>query len=281
LPENHNEQNNERESETHAATSSATAPTSNATVATRRRQRHDDQDYNDSDDDDEENHSPQNLAAKRARKRRKDMAVLKKSGWEKWIGTEVRLAVFDAAPFWGPGKPLPQHLYWANTPPEACAFQFIKRTPRLQQRALALGVTLPEFAVSLASEITLHSRKARNKHIYELKALFFNDNSEFQCARHVLNDNQVDEHGTPLPMELLPFLNPSLMSAKDLSNLLMSPDMHANPVFYGHFVAALGSGKLTKIKKQKVTTPLTKFIALEYEAHFRLELWYSLTKSGD
>jgi hypothetical protein len=37
---------------------------------------------------------------------------------------------------------------------------------------------------------------------------------------------------------------------------------------------------LTKIKKQKVATPLAKFIALEYEAHFRLELWYSLTKSG-
>ena len=109
----------------------------------------------------------------------------------------------------------------------------------------------------------MHSRKARNKHIYELKILFFKNDSPYQIATHVLNESEVDANGEPYPMTLCCVLKPPLTTAKEVSQLLMSPEMRANPVFDSHFVSAIGSGLLTKIKRQKITTSLAKFISVD------------------
>ena len=73
---------------------------------------------------------------------------------------------------------------------------------------------------------------------------------------------------------------PGLTTAKDLQKLLFSDQLHANALFYPHFVDALGSGYMTGIKRQRPVVHLSAFISVTYEAHFRLELWSSLNIQG-
>ena len=81
-------------------------------------------------------------------------------------------------------------------------------------------------------------------------------------------------------MVMLPKFGPDLQTPGEMVGLLMSSELHAHRKFYPHFVAALGSGRMCKIKKQKSTTPLAEFISVDYEAHFRLELWACLGRQG-
>jgi hypothetical protein len=110
-------------------------------------------------------------AERRKKKRAADLAILKRNGYESWIGAAARQAVFDSMPFAGIGKAPCQFLYWANTPRNACALRLIKRTVRLQERAVQFGGP-DNLSENIAAEVSLHARKARNKHIYELRKLF-------------------------------------------------------------------------------------------------------------
>ena len=154
----------------------------------------------------------------------------------------------------------------------------IGRDIRLQKYATEFK-SWDDLAQRIGKEVTLHSRKARNKHIYQLKILFFDNSSVFQIAKHVLAADSHDDDGDEKPMTMLPIFA-DLETCKDCSKLLMSSNMHAHQEFYSHFVAALASGRLCNIKKQPVLSPLTEFISIDHEAHFRLEMWYCLNKQG-
>jgi hypothetical protein len=218
-------------------------------------------------------------AERRRKKRAADLAVLKRNGYESWIGAAARQAVFDSQPFLGTGRPPKQFLYWANTPRNACAARLIQRTLRLQEHAVQFGG--PDvLSVNIANEVSLHARKARNKHIYELRKLFFSKHSEFQIASGVTENDCFDKNGKATSMKILPRFQSTFPTIASLREMLMSPNMHANTTMYPNFVNALASGKMSKIRKQGISTKLVDFIALNYEAHFRLEMWYALSKQG-
>ena len=146
----------------------------------------------------------------------------------------------------------------------------------LQEYALKFG-SQENLTVLLAKEIKHHSRKAKTKHIYELRLLFFHRSSVWNCCEHMTSDCAKDSNGDSLPPKLNMRFAPSLKTPLDLQRLLFSNKFHTDKVFYPFFVEALSQGKLSKIKKQKEDTPLSDFINPGHEAHFRLELWYCLS----
>jgi hypothetical protein len=212
------------------------------------------------------------VSEKRALKRQRNLVILQRNGWASWIGAVARQAVFIATPWQGEGPAPHQHLYWPNQPVEACALQLISRSQRLREHAVQYGGN-QAFALQIATEVHHHSRKARNKHIHQLKVLFFSNNSPFQIAENVTKNVG--------HMQMLPKFGPDLNTTEQMVDLLMSSNLHAHERFYPHFVAALGSGKLCKVKKQSSATPLHEFVAIDYEAHFRLELWNCLKRQGE
>ena len=209
----------------------------------------------------------------------RDRDRLERNGFKKWIGAQARAAVFDAAPHVGEGSPKRLHLYWANEPAESCAINLIKRTPELKREASAYA-DIEAYAETIACDVTFHSRKARNKHVYQVREMFFRDTSVYQIAEHVLADTSFDDNGDSATMAILPRFKPTLNTVQDCIDLLMSDEMHADQTSYANFVSALQSGKLSKVRKQPDKTPLAAFISVNYEAHYRLELWYALNKQG-
>ena len=156
----------------------------------------------------------------------------------------------------------------------------IKRSVRLQKIAVTRG-GVGKYAEEIAKDVSTACRTAKNKHTYQLKGLFFDQESSFRCATGVLDKQQQDRNGLDVPMVLDTMFYPEMKTVGDLHNLLMSSNMHANTVFYPLFVRALAAGKLARIKKQNVSVPLVEFISLNFEAHFRLELWYATGKQGE
>ena len=137
---------------------------------------------------------------------------------------------------------------------------------------------MQNLAREIAGIVTLHSRKARNKHVNQLREVFFQASSRCQIAHNVIADQIHSPEGTVREMKLIPAL--SHLTVQGLCNLLKSTELHADPVFYPIFVSGLGLGKLSKIKKQHDHTPLGDFISVNYESHFRVELWFCLNKQG-
>ena len=212
--------------------------------------------------------------------RKEALDRLQKDGYRKNVHAHARQAVFNAAPFVGEGRAPSQHLYWARDPPQNCAQRLIARTPALQKEAAVFDGGVEAFALDIAEEVTFHCRKARNKHINQLRVLFFTNKFGFAIGKHVLESDSTDRRGEPLPMKVDEAFRETLPTTKEMANLLMSSKMHAHPVFYKHFVAALASGKLCTIKKAPDSAALSSFIGVNHEAHFRLELWLCLNKQG-
>ena len=139
---------------------------------------------------------------------------------------------------------------------------------------------LPGFALDIAVEVTLHCRKARNKHINQLRSLFLTKKHGRAIANHVLEDDVADDTGEAVPMVVAEVLRDTIPTIKELASLLVSSKMHAHPELYKHFVGTLADGKLCKIPRQPKSAALASFISVNHEAHFRLELWYALGKQG-
>ena len=132
----------------------------------------------------------------------------------------------------------------------------------------------------LQADIGFHCRKARNKHIHELRTMAFSNTHSLQIAKHVLEKDSCDETGVNQDMQVMPMFQGTMPTPNDMCALLMSSKMHADTVFYKRFVDMMGSGKLCKIPKQRGTTPMSEYLSVNHEAHFRLELWYCLGKQG-
>jgi hypothetical protein len=211
--------------------------------------------------------------------RRRDMERLQHNGWMKWIHGYARLAVFDVSPPVGDAKPLHQHLYWALNPRISCALNLIRRESELQKEAVEFG-GIDLFAREICDDVITHSRKAKNKHINEIRNIFFGTDSEFKIVDHALEATMRDADGDLIPMRVCaPFIS-ELPTADSIAELLMSSEMHAHKVFYPNFVRALAAGKLCRVKKQVPGRPLASFMSVTHEAHFRLELWACLKQQG-
>ena len=238
-------------------------------------------DGNSSADEDEPDLTPKRKKTKSKRSVRKEnLDRLQKDGLRKNVHAHARQAVFIAAPYEGEGRAPSQHLYWARDPPHNCAQRLIARTPSLMKEAATFEGGAEAYALDIADEVTFHCRKARNKHINQLRVLFFTNKFGFAIGKHVLESDSTDRRGEPLPMKVDEAFRETLPTTKEMANLLMSSKMHAHPVFYKHFVAALASGKLCTIKKAPDSAALSSFIGVNHEAHFRLELWLCLNKQG-
>ena len=184
------------------------------------------------------------------KKRKQNEEMLKRNGSEKWIETVARQAVFDAAPFNSEGKRPKNCLYWAKSPKNHCAMQLIRSCPRLQLYAASKYKTKLECAEAIAKMVVSASRAARNKHIYQLKKLFFANDSPFQIAKHVLAGQTTNRDGEPTKMVLLPLLCHPQSTPSQLQALLMSPSMHAHQVFYNNFTTAMQCGKMSRVPKK-------------------------------
>jgi hypothetical protein len=240
-------------------------------------------DGNSSADEDEPDLTPKRKKTKTKSKRsvrKENLDRLQKDGLRKNVHAHARQAVFIAAPYEGEGRAPSQHLYWARDPPHNCAQRLIARTPSLMKEAATFEGGAEAYALDIAEEVTFHCRKARNKHINQLRVLFFTNKLGFGIANHVLESDSTDRRGEPVPMTVDAKFKDTLPTTKDMANLLMSSKMHADPTFYKHFVAAMACGKLCKIKKAPHDAALSSFIGVNHEAHFRLELWLCLNKQG-
>ena len=208
---------------------------------------------------------------------KRDQAKLSRNGWLSWIGTLAREAVFDCYPPTPGTMPKHLHLYWARLPPSACAQSLIKRSTALQKEAVERG-GIAIMAKEIATTVTLHSRKARNKHVNQIRDLFFSPSSKSELVRHVLTDTAYDINGISLPMTVVPSLRHLTVSS--LASLLKSSDLHADRILYPMFVQGMAAGKLSKVRKQQDGVPLNQFISVNYEAHYRIEMWFCLQKQG-
>ena len=212
-------------------------------------------------------------------KRDRDRKRLNQNGNLKWIEAEARNAVFDCAPPTYGQRVRRQHLYWAKTPKYHCAFNLILRTQRLQEFAVQYKSKL-NLANLIAKLVVSASRGARNKHIYQLKKLFFSHASPHKIAEHVLEGETTNADGEIQEMKLAPKFTLHMDSITEMKALLKSSDLHADPVVYPHFVSAFQAGKMTNMPKQPKTVALADMLSVTYEAHFRCELWYCLNKQG-
>ena len=211
-------------------------------------------------------------------KRIRDVKRLTKNGFDAWIGALARAAVFDTLPPLTGEVARKLHLFWPRLPPHEVALSLIKRTPQLQKESVEHGGLL-DFAIEIAPVVMLHSRKARNKHVNQLRDVFFTPASKSQLAHNVLADQLIDSNGTVRAMKLTDAVA-HLTTVDALCDLLKSSDLHADRVVYPLFVMGLAAGKMSKIRKQPDTVPLAQFINVNYEAHFRAEMWFSLNKQG-
>jgi hypothetical protein len=155
----------------------------------------------------------------------------------------------------------------------------ILRTLRLQEFAVQYKSNF-NLSLLIAKLVVAASRGARNKHIYQLKKLFFSNSSPFKIADNVLEGQTFNVDGEPQEMTILPKFSSTMTTITELRDLLMSSDMHADPVFYPHFVEAFQAGKLTNMPKKPKKAALSDMLSFTYEAHFRCELWYCLNKQG-
>ena len=204
---------------------------------------------------------------------------LSANGWNKWINSMTRAAVFDARPFGKDGIVKHQHLYWAKEPELACVMNLMRREDELRKEAMSYKGK-NEFEQKISKQVKESSRKARNKHINELRAMFFKDKSPFQICENVAENDYKDEDDTIIPMKINPRLAPTLTSVQDMRDLLMSDKFRLDKTFYENFVAAMQAGKFCQVRSQPKRASLPSFLSVLYEAHYRLELWYALSKQG-
>jgi hypothetical protein len=69
-------------------------------------------------------------------------------------------------------------------------------------------------------------------------------------------------------------------NVQELRNAIASASMYAHPALFDLFCAGLETGRLRSTKKIMDMAPIEQLITVAHEAHFRLELWYSLRGSN-
>ncbi len=171
-------------------------------------------------------------------------------------------------------------MYWHAKKPEACALKLILRYPDIVRYAdkhyFGVGAMARKWA-------PIVSRKATNERAIQIayiKNVWLSSKSPFNLVKFCLASEQPKNVATPTPMVVSSDLALSgINSVSELRALIRSNRMYTNEVVYNCFCAGLESGALKQSEKLP-PTPIKKLITIPHEAHFRLELWFSLSRPG-
>jgi hypothetical protein len=104
--------------------------------------------------------------------------------------------------------------------------------------------------------------------------------SPYHLVAYCLASDQPRIVATPTPMKVSSDLALSgINTVSELRDLITSKNMYQNEVVYNCFCAGLESGAFKQSEKVPPTT-MKKLITIPHEAHFRLELWFALSRPG-
>ena len=169
-------------------------------------------------------------------------------------------------------------MYWHAKKPEAAALKLIMRYPDLIRYAEKQCNGTYAMATKWAKVIGRKATNERSMQINSIKSTWLSVSSPFHLATNVLSSELPTNITDDQPMQLTDELIASgLESIQELRDLLKSSTMYNNEVVYRQFCEALESGNLKQTEKVN-PAPISKHITIGHEAHFRLELWFALSR---
>ena len=169
-------------------------------------------------------------------------------------------------------------MYWHAKKPEAAALKLILRYPDLIKYAEKHCNGTYAMATKWAKTIGRKATNERSMQINSLKATWLSVSSPFHLAKNVLSSELPTNITDAKPMELTDELIASgLETIEQLRALLKSSNMYTNEVVYSRFCEGLESGNLKQTEKVNPAS-ISKLITIGHEAHFRLELWFALSR---
>ena len=193
-------------------------------------------------------------------------------GTKALLSHTVRDAIYDIRPH--PDRPrLKPYLYWNPEKKKACVKMLLKRSVALQALAKD-GSNEKAFCSKYAAHVTGVSNNERSMQKRQLKQLFLNNDSEYALVSNYVVGSMsptTDEQ----EMGISKALTPEFETVKDLRKAICSPKMYTYPLLFDVFCAGLESGKLRSTKAMPLSR-IEQVITVAHEAHFRLELWFSL-----
>jgi len=183
------------------------------------------------------------------------------------LSHSIRDAIYDIRP--NPDKArVKPYMYWSPQKSKAAVKMLLKRAPALQ--VLADKYPKGTFARMYADYVRQNSNNERSMQKRQLKLIFTDPNSNFSMIR--LSNAQ-----TPDPeIKISTALSVDFDSVQELRTAIASGSMYAHPALFDLFCAGLESGRFRSTKKVTNMAPIEELITVAHEAHFRLELWYSL-----
>ena len=178
-------------------------------------------------------------------------------------------------------------LYWDTHQPTLCAVQLITRFPDLVSYAETHYHGVPQMAHRWATKIRTKANNERAAQIRNIKQIWFNSYSKLSLAysyatshKDTNEENDEDDGNDEEFMTITDAVRDSgVEGIDDLRNLLRSDAMYKNSTVFTLFCQGLESGELKHSKRLQPTT-IGCLITIAHEAHFRLELWYTLSKVG-
>jgi hypothetical protein len=202
----------------------------------------------------------------------------------KMITARVVEATNDITPRLHGQKAVP-FLYWDTHQPTLCAVKLITRFPDLISFAETHYHGVPQMAHRWATHIRTKANNERAAQIRNIKQIWFNSYSKFSMAysfpsanKDSIEENDNDDGTSEQFMTITETVRDSGVEGIDgLRALLRSDAMYKNSAVFTLFCQGLESGELKHSKRLQPTT-IGSLITIAHEAHFRLELWYTLSK---
>jgi hypothetical protein len=181
----------------------------------------------------------------------------------------VREAIYDIRPNTKCIKPF---MYWNPNKPTSAAKMLIKRTTAL--RLIADKYRKNEFARLYAKVIRTTGNNERSAQIRQMKTIYLHGDSDF-CLVSDYKFAGTTITGNPREMRVASTLASELETIDHLRDALLSYNMYNFPKLFDLFCAGLESGRFRATAKMDMS-PIEDLISVAHEAHFRLELWFSL-----
>jgi hypothetical protein len=169
-------------------------------------------------------------------------------------------------------------MYWHAKKPEAAALKLLLRYPDLITYAEKHCNGTYAMATKWAKTIGRKATNERSTQINSVKATWLSVSSPFHLATNVLCGELPTNITDDQPMQLSDELIASgLETIQELRDLLKSSQMYNNDVVYSRFCEGLESGNFKQSEKVNPAS-ISKLITIGHEAHFRLELWFALSR---
>jgi hypothetical protein len=188
------------------------------------------------------------------------------------LSHSIRDAIYDFRPNPDKLRVRPYYMYWNPKKNTACVKMLLKRAPALQ--VLADKYPKGAFARMYADYVRTNSNNERSTQKRQLRLIFTDPDSDFSLLR--LDDRGLIAQGADLDITISTALSSDFDSVQELRNAIASASMYAHPALFDLFCAGLESGRFKSTKKLMDMVPIEEVITVAHEAHFRLELWYSL-----